>query len=200
MNECLIWGPHSKTFGSCSSDGSGVGSWERWFRNSELMIGLIIYGEFKLSVMSSAPFQVNMQYFCLWWLDSKGFFRLALFSMSDYTTLHPLRFWNIGSNVLLHCVNRSFFTFLHRVRRNPIAEASTMFTAHSRVTSLSSTTWRVWRSRRRSTRSNGCLSRTQHTSCSPPTVSSSLSAWSTRAFCSRSSNYVYVNANSAGFV
>ena len=46
-----------------------------------------------------------------------------------------------------------------------------MFTAHSRATSRSLTTWRVWRSRRRSTRSNGFLSRTPPTSCSPPMVS-----------------------------
>lgn len=36
--------------------------------------------------------------------------------------------------------------------------------------SQSLTTWRVWRLRRRSTRSNGFLSRMQHISCFPPTV------------------------------
>lgn len=59
----------------------------------------------------------------------------------------------------------------HRVRASPSGEGSTMFTAHSRATSQSLTTWRAWRSRRRSTRSNGFLSRTPPTSCSPPTVS-----------------------------
>lgn len=60
-----------------------------------------------------------------------------------------------------------------RVRASPSGEGSTMFTAHSRATNQSLTTWRVWRLRRRSTRSNGFLSRTQPTSCFPPTVSHS---------------------------
>lgn len=59
----------------------------------------------------------------------------------------------------------------HRVRASPSGEGSTMFTAHSRATSQSLTTWKAWRSRRRSTRSNGFLSRTPPTFCSPPTVS-----------------------------
>lgn len=58
-----------------------------------------------------------------------------------------------------------------RVRTSPTGEGSTMFTAPSRATSLSLTTWRAWRSRRRSTRYGGCLSRTPPTSCSPPMVS-----------------------------
>lgn len=62
-----------------------------------------------------------------------------------------------------------------RVRASPSVEGSITFTAHSRATSQSLTTWRVWRLRRRSTRSNGFLSRTQPTSCYPPTVSQIIS-------------------------
>lgn len=72
---------------------------------------------------------------------------------------------------LLRCFSR-------RVRASLSVEESTMFTAHSRATNQSLTTWRVWRLRRRSTKSDGFLSRMQPTSCCPPTVSQSL--WSTR--------------------
>lgn len=60
---------------------------------------------------------------------------------------------------------------LFRVRASLSVEESTTFTAHSRATNQSLTTWRVWRLRRRSTKSDGFLSRMQPTSCCPPTVS-----------------------------
>lgn len=67
-----------------------------------------------------------------------------------------------------HCLS---FSYLCRVKASPSVEGSTMFTAHSRATSRSLITWRVWRLRRRSTRSNGFLSRTPPTSYSPQMVS-----------------------------
>lgn len=47
---------------------------------------------------------------------------------------------------------------------------STMSTARSRVMSRTLTTWRAWRLKRKSTRSDGCHSRMQHISSSPPMV------------------------------
>lgn len=64
---------------------------------------------------------------------------------------------------------------------------STMSTARSRAMSRTLTTWRVWRLKRKSTRSDGCHSRMQHISSSPPMVrtwwhqeiSNSQLGWST---------------------
>lgn len=47
---------------------------------------------------------------------------------------------------------------------------STMSTALSRAMNQTLTTWRVWRLKKRSTRSDGCHSRTLHISCSQPMV------------------------------
>ncbi len=58
----------------------------------------------------------------------------------------------------------------HRARLSHSPRESIMSTAPFRAMSLSLTTLRVWRSRRRSIRSDGCLSRTLHTSSSPPMV------------------------------
>lgn len=84
-------------------------------------------------------------------------------------TLHWLYNWTCSHFSPHIHITLPPFSF-HRARLNHSPRESTMSTAPSRAMSQNLTTLRVWRLRRRSIRSDGCLSRTPHTSSSPPMV------------------------------
>lgn len=66
---------------------------------------------------------------------------------------------------------------LLRARTSHSVEESTMFTAPSKATSLSLTTLKALKSRRRSTRFDGCPRRTQHSSFCPQMVCKTIHSY-----------------------
>lgn len=75
------------------------------------------------------------------------------------------------SSLRLYIYQPPFFFLVCRAKPSCSPRESTTSTALSRAMSQNLTTLRVWRSRRRSIKFDGCLSRMRHTSSSPPMVS-----------------------------
>lgn len=93
----------------------------------------------------------------------------------------PARDWGKGSSdptFYLLSFPYVFLTKMHfsfsRTRVSHSAVVNTMFTAHFRATSLSLTTWRAWKSRKRLIRSAGYHKRMLHNFCCPQMVSRAL--------------------------
>lgn len=112
------------------------------------------------------------------------------YSMCQVWFLFALQKWFILVNTWVqHCFVAAHWTCTNtqtnaqicvsrfRARTSHNVEASTMFTAPSKVTSLSLTTLKALKSRRRLTRFDGCPRKTQHNSFCPQMVCKTIHSY-----------------------